>query len=138
MPTVWGWRCDLIASAGDTAIAEFICRTVETRKAFGHAFLIFVDRIKEGRFGDTNAMFEPPGYDLRVTAVGAPAHWTAKALAVLRPIFDSKTIDFCAANPEVARRLTQGCGSAGLRGDEVGVDGKCGNRILGMKRNARL
>ena len=75
-----GWPCDLIVSAGGTAIVDFICPTVETRKAFGDAFLILVDRIKEGRFANTNAMFESPGYDLRVTAVGAPAHWAAKAL----------------------------------------------------------
>jgi hypothetical protein len=64
-----GWICDRVVETGGTAIADFICPTPETRAAFGPAFTIWVDRIKEGRFADTNAMFVPPErFDVRVTA----------------------------------------------------------------------
>jgi hypothetical protein len=42
-------------------IVDFVCPTEETRKAFGKAdILIFMDTIKEGRYTDTNKLFEPP------------------------------------------------------------------------------
>ena len=63
-----GWMSDRVVEAGGTAIADFICPTVETRAAFGQAFTIWVDRIKEGRFPDTNRLFEPPArWDVRAS-----------------------------------------------------------------------
>lgn len=41
-------------------IADFVCPTEETRKAFGKVFTIWMDRISQGRFEDTNKLFEPP------------------------------------------------------------------------------
>ena len=42
-------------------IVDFVCPTAATREAFGYAdILIWVDRIKEGRFEDTNKMWEDP------------------------------------------------------------------------------
>jgi len=41
-------------------VADFVCPTSETRRAFGDAFIVWVDRIEEGRYADTNALFEPP------------------------------------------------------------------------------
>ncbi|WP_244443275.1 adenylyl-sulfate kinase [Bradyrhizobium sp. Ai1a-2] len=84
-----GWMCDRVAEAGGTVIADFICPTPATRVAFGDAFVIWVDRIKEGRFEDTNRMFSPPDkVDLHVTADGTPQYWAEMALAQLRPAFD--------------------------------------------------
>jgi cytidyltransferase-like protein len=84
-----GWLCDRVVEAGGTAIADFICPTADTRAAFGEAFTIWVDRIEEGRFEDTNRMFVVPGrFDLRVKSEGAPQYWAAEALARLRPAFD--------------------------------------------------
>ncbi len=84
-----GWMCDRVVEAGGTAIADFVCPTPETRAAFGAAFVIWVDRIKAGRFEDTNQMFVPPDrVDLRVTPDGAPQHWAERALGQLRPAFD--------------------------------------------------
>src|ERR1700759_2156448 len=51
------WMCARVVEAGGTAIADFICPTPQTREAFGEAFTIWVDRIKAGRFEDTNRMF---------------------------------------------------------------------------------
>ena len=51
---------DGINKAGKVAIADFICPTESSRKEFGADFTIWMDTIKEGRFEDTNKMFEPP------------------------------------------------------------------------------
>jgi cytidyltransferase-like protein len=84
-----GWMCDRVVEAGATVIADFICPTVETRAAFGDAFTVWVDRIKEGRFADTNQMFVPPErFDLHVAPEGTPQYWAEQALARLRPLFD--------------------------------------------------
>lgn len=84
-----GWMCDRVVEAGGTVIADFVCPTAETRAAFGDAFVIFVDRIQEGRFEDTNKMFvAPEKIDLRVDADGSPQYWAEQAFARLRPTFD--------------------------------------------------
>ena len=84
-----GWMCDRVVEAGGTVIADFICPTADTRAAFGDAFTIWVDRIAEGRFEDTNRMFvAPERFDLRVTAQGAREYWAEQALLRLRPAFD--------------------------------------------------
>jgi hypothetical protein len=89
-----GWLCDRVASAGAFAIADFICPTPAARDAFlagGDAFVIFIDRIKTGRFEDTNRMFEPPQHcDLHVEPEGTPEFWAEQAMRLLRPIFDPK------------------------------------------------
>jgi cytidyltransferase-like protein len=84
-----GWMCDRVVEAGGTVVADFICPTEETRTAFGEAFTIWLDRIEQGRFADTNKMFVAPGsFDLRVPADGTPQYWAEQALAALRPPFD--------------------------------------------------
>ena len=52
--------CDCVSKAGHYVIADFICPTQETRAAFNADFTVFVDRIKNCRYEDTNAIFEPP------------------------------------------------------------------------------
>ena len=49
-------------------IVDFICPTEETRKAFGTANLvIWVDRIKQGRFEDRNKLWQDPErFDIRI------------------------------------------------------------------------
>jgi Adenylylsulphate kinase len=82
-----GWLCNRVVEAGGAVIADFICPTPETRAAFGDAFVIWVDRIKEGRFADTNGLFVPPAhYDERVTADGTPRYWAERIRDRLRPI----------------------------------------------------
>ena len=41
-------------------ICDFICPTKETRDIFQPDIVIFMDTIKEGRFEDTNKIFEDP------------------------------------------------------------------------------
>jgi cytidyltransferase-like protein len=84
-----GWMCDRVVEAGGTVIADFICPTAETRAVFGDAFTIWVDRIDEGRFADTNRLFVAPDeFDLRIKPDGSPQYWAEQALAKLRPPFD--------------------------------------------------
>lgn len=53
----------LLDEQGHIVIVDFICPTQETRDAFGVPnYLIWVNRIKEGRFVDTNKMWEDPKY----------------------------------------------------------------------------
>ena len=63
-----GWLCDQVVSSGGIAIADFVCPTPNTRKAFtrnGDALVAWMDRIKVSRFDDTNQMFIPPdAYDV--------------------------------------------------------------------------
>ena len=49
-------------------ICDFICPTSETRKMFNPDIVIWLDTIKEGRFEDTNKLFEEPEkVDFRIT-----------------------------------------------------------------------
>jgi ABC-type cobalamin/Fe3+-siderophores transport system ATPase subunit len=80
-----GWLCDKVVEAGGIAIADFVCPTPQTRAAFGAAMIIWVDRISEGRFPDTNRLFAPPqAFDLRVTAGEPAAVWAERVAALIR------------------------------------------------------
>lgn len=84
-----GWMCDRVVEASGTAIADFICPTPETRAAFGATFTVWVDRIKEGRFDDTNRLFTAPEQcDVRVEPEGTPRYWAEQILGRLRSPFD--------------------------------------------------
>jgi len=87
-----GWMCDRVVEAGGWAIADFICPTPDTRAAFGAAYVIFVDRIRESRFEDTNRMFVPPAiFDFRVGAENSPSHWADEIFERLaRPVLDRR------------------------------------------------
>ena len=71
-----GALCDL--STSQHVIADFVCPTDDTREAFNADFVVWVDRIKEGRFEDTNKLFvAPEKYDVRVTSTfdNYPQHY---------------------------------------------------------------
>lgn len=62
-----GVLCDIVTRHGANVIADFVCPTPEAREAFNADFTIWVDRIQEGRFEDTNKLFVPPEkYDARI------------------------------------------------------------------------
>jgi adenylylsulfate kinase len=77
-----GWMADQVARAGYFVVADFVCPTEDSRRAFqseGKAFIVWVDRIKSGRFADTNRLFEPPTeFDLRVSTWGTPQQWATR------------------------------------------------------------
>ena len=51
---------DGVVKAGKVAIADFICPTIMARKEFAPDFMVWMDTITEGRFEDTNNIFEKP------------------------------------------------------------------------------
>ncbi len=55
-----GALSDMLNAQGYDTIADFVCPTDETRKKFGKAFVVWIDRIKESKFEDTNKLFEKP------------------------------------------------------------------------------
>jgi adenylylsulfate kinase len=62
-----GLLCDIVSRHGAYVIADFVCPTPEARDLFGADFTIWVDRIQESRFEDTNKLFVPPEkYDARI------------------------------------------------------------------------
>ena len=52
--------CDAAVAKGKIAIADFVCPFDKAREEFGASYTIWVDTIEEGRFADTNAVFETP------------------------------------------------------------------------------
>lgn len=55
-----GALSDLLNKQGYITIADFVCPTDETRKKFGKAFIVWIDRVKKSKFEDTNKLFEKP------------------------------------------------------------------------------
>jgi adenylylsulfate kinase len=51
---------DGVVMSGKVAVADFVCPTEAARKEFGADFTVWMDTIQEGRFEDTNKMFEKP------------------------------------------------------------------------------
>lgn len=81
------WMADRVAEAGHYVVVDFICPTPETREAFdtSDVFVVWVDRIKEGRFEDTNQLFVPPTqYEIRVRSEGTPDYWARRIIAALQ------------------------------------------------------
>lgn len=50
---------DGVVKAGKHVVADFIAPTKKAREEFGADYIVWMDTIKEGRFADTNAMYEP-------------------------------------------------------------------------------
>jgi adenylylsulfate kinase len=58
---------DGVVRAGKVAVTDFVCPTEAARLEFAPDFTVWMDTIKEGRFEDTNKMFEkPPKCDYHV------------------------------------------------------------------------
>lgn len=59
---------DFERNQGRTVICDFVCPTDVSRTMFKADYVIWMNTIKEGRFEDTNKMFEPPEkYDMEIT-----------------------------------------------------------------------
>lgn len=76
-------------------ICDFVAPLVEMRNNFKADWTIWVDTIREGRYADTNAMFqEPEQYDFRVTTQNSEMWGEFIAAHILdnrrRPTFDWK------------------------------------------------
>jgi len=51
---------DGVVRAGGIAIADFVCPTDKAREEFDADYTVWMDTIQEGRFEDTNKMFQAP------------------------------------------------------------------------------
>jgi hypothetical protein len=70
-----GRYCDSVTAKGSFAIADFVCPTPEARQAFGPAFIVWVDRDREGRYADPQLFVPPQDFDVRVLPDGSPKLW---------------------------------------------------------------
>ena len=81
-----GKLADWAALGGGYVISDFCCPTAKARELFNPDFVIWVNRIKEGRYEDTNKLFEDPTKDERwdegdlILEDGTPKEWAETAL----------------------------------------------------------
>lgn len=81
-----GKLADWAILGGGYVVSDFCCPTEEARKLFSPDFVIWVDRIREGRYEDTNKLFEDPTKDKRwddsdlILKEGSPDEWCEVAL----------------------------------------------------------
>lgn len=62
------YLADGVKLTGTVAVADFVCPTEAVRKEFNPDFTIWMDTIAEGRFEDTNKIFQaPPHCDYHVS-----------------------------------------------------------------------
>lgn len=71
-----GEMARMLSGQGLDVVIDFICPTQTTREAFGRAdIVIWMDTLKEGRFEDTNRLWEnPKEYDMKVETYDAQLH----------------------------------------------------------------
>ena len=69
------YLADGVVRAGKIAVADFVCPTEQARSEFNPDFTVWMDTIKEGRFEDTNKMFEEPeNVNFRITEMNDKNH----------------------------------------------------------------
>jgi adenylylsulfate kinase len=61
-----GWMAQMIKDSDVVAVADFVCPTEAARAAFNPDFIIWMNTKSEGRFEDTNKLFESPKCDLEI------------------------------------------------------------------------
>ena len=83
---------DGVVKAGKIAVADFVCPTEAARAEFSADFTVWMDTIKEGRFEDTNKMFQTPEhYDYHVSEWFTDTHeQLAKVVAQYLKAHDGK------------------------------------------------
>jgi len=66
---------------GNYGIADFVCPTNELREEFYPEYVIWMNTIEEGRFEDTNKMFEKPNESIRIDCeIKADDWWSEEAI----------------------------------------------------------
>ena len=84
-----GAMARLLSAQNRLIIADFVSPTAESRRAFGDAdVIVWVDRIKEGRFDDTNRLWQAPdAFDVKIED-GMTVKEEAKAVLSFAKIYD--------------------------------------------------
>jgi adenylylsulfate kinase len=85
-----GKLSDWAAMGGNFVVADFCCPTESTREQFDPDLIIWVNRIEEGRYADTNKMFEEPKNADIILNEGTPDEWTE---LVLKKIYETEKWD---------------------------------------------
>jgi len=80
-------------SNSDYVICDFVCPTAEMRYIFQPDWIVWMDTITEGRYDDTNKLFEVPvNYDFRITELDSEkwAEFIVNHITndIRRPVFD--------------------------------------------------
>jgi adenylylsulfate kinase len=57
------YLADGVVKTGKHVVADFIAPTKKSRQEFGADYVVWMDTIKEGRFEDTNSIYEPLSED---------------------------------------------------------------------------
>jgi cytidyltransferase-like protein len=71
-------------ASSDHVVADFVCPLEETRDAFAPDYIVFMNTINEGRFEDTNKVFQRPEVvDVEITAWGDVGEQTDEIIARL-------------------------------------------------------
>ena len=82
---------DGVEIAGKIAVADFVCPTEQARIEFAPNYTVWMDTIKQGRFADTNAIFEtPPNCDYHVAKWFDDTH--AQLMLVLQRWMEKKDV----------------------------------------------
>lgn len=72
---------DGVVANGGIAVADFVCPTQKAREEFAPNYTVWMDTIEQGRYEDTNAMFEKPTQcDYHV------AQWFTDTAEQLKPV----------------------------------------------------
>jgi hypothetical protein len=84
-------RCDEVVASGRVALGDFVCPTVESRGLFAADLVVWMDTILEGRFDDTNRVFEVPArFDVRIQNFDAEL-WALKVANLISPyVWDNR------------------------------------------------
>jgi phosphopantetheine adenylyltransferase len=66
---------------GNYGVADFVCPTNELRELNVPEYVIWMDTIKEGRYEDTNTLFEEPRFDgVKINAIIRKEDWWTEEL----------------------------------------------------------
>ena len=85
------YLADGVVLSGKIAVADFVCPTEAARLEFAPDFTVWMDTIKEGRFEDTNKMFEqPPTCDYVVSKWFTDTH--DQLMTVVKKYMDRNTM----------------------------------------------
>tara|TARA_B100000900_G_C20587270_1_gene720113 strand:+ start:2322 stop:2753 length:432 start_codon:yes stop_codon:yes gene_type:complete len=76
---------DRVVAEGGIAVADFVCPTQQARKEFAPDYTVWMDTIEQGRYEDTNAMFEKPQrHDIDYHV----AQWFTDTAEQLKPVVE--------------------------------------------------
>lgn len=77
------YLADGIVKAGRRCVVDFVCPTQQTRDIFASDYMIWIDRISQGRFEDTNKIFKQPTNADIVLTDGSVEQWLSQVVVAI-------------------------------------------------------